>query len=214
MMANNCWYDMEAVSKSKDALERLVRIMKYEDPEFYLYRVFSAEEGDIEQDGEFYTLQIMGDVAWAAVNWVNCGDYPYDIRRETGAHFTDLQTVCRTLGVAVEILTEECGCQFSEHIAVDAEGNLAANESCFCAQYCCDSAERRGEITKAILRDYDGMPRAEILGILNEVLDTTDRDRWQEICIDVGGYVDDWASPAELYAGDVREWKDRGVELS
>ncbi len=47
-MANNCKFYLKAVAKDKDALERLYKIMKYEDPEFFIHRVFSASPLKLE----------------------------------------------------------------------------------------------------------------------------------------------------------------------
>jgi hypothetical protein len=37
-MPNWCSYTMKAVSKSKEALDRLISIMEYIDNEYYIYR--------------------------------------------------------------------------------------------------------------------------------------------------------------------------------
>ena len=68
-MANNCFYTMMAVSKNRNALERLLKIMRYKDIEYYLYRVFNADDDKIRESNGYYYVSINGDVAWSCANW-------------------------------------------------------------------------------------------------------------------------------------------------
>ena len=45
-MSNDCFYQMKAVSKTKDALEKLEKILNYKDEDYYIYRVKDAEAFD------------------------------------------------------------------------------------------------------------------------------------------------------------------------
>ena len=69
-MANNCYYALKAVANNEEALKRLVRIMKYEDEEFFIYRCFQAIEGEIKkEDNGLFSIEIEGDVAWSCAKW-------------------------------------------------------------------------------------------------------------------------------------------------
>ena len=122
-MANCCLYTMKAVSKDENALKRLVKIMNYEDPEYYIYRCGSAYIDKTDKDGDFFVYKISGDVAWSADHWF--GTYEHndkDHTLENGAHYISLDLLCERLGIAVEIYTEEPGCCFQEWIMCDHNG--------------------------------------------------------------------------------------------
>ena len=122
-MANNCLYTMKAVSKDENALKRLVKIMEYEDNEYYIYRCFSASIVETYEEGEFLVYMISGDVAWSASNWFDACEYDDENHKtENGAHYISLDLLCQRLGIAVEIYTEESGCCFQEWIMCDHNG--------------------------------------------------------------------------------------------
>ena len=75
-----------------------------------------------------WTLELYGDVAWAAGNWLipPRGD---ERKGEAGGSFASLPTVCKALGVGVEIWTKEPGMEFEEHIAVSSDGSVLLNET-------------------------------------------------------------------------------------
>jgi len=129
-MANNCIYSMRVVAKQKESIERLLKIMQYKDPEYYLYRVFSAEFADLgncadpvyfEQDGDYVWSEIHGDVAWACDGWLG-PKHEYHEKSKLGASYTNLYELCKVLNVGVEIWSEEPGQHFQEHYIVDHLG--------------------------------------------------------------------------------------------
>lgn len=67
-MPNWCSYTMKAVSKSKDALDRLIKIMTYEDKEYYIYRCASVGVSDEVQEGDYFVAMVYGDVAWSCLH--------------------------------------------------------------------------------------------------------------------------------------------------
>lgn len=126
-MANNCFYMLRAVSNKKAALDRLVSIMKYEDPWFYIYRVFSAEEdAEYEESDGLFSLEIWGDVAWSARLWVHDEQSSYNPKTEK--QYKTLTELCKMLNIAVEIYTKETGLEFQEHYIVDNLGNILVSE--------------------------------------------------------------------------------------
>lgn len=128
-MANNCAYCIKAVSPKKEALDRLIDIMRYKDKEFYMYRVFTVgfDEQTKKEDG-LYVKEIYGDVAWAASAWVHDAPDPNDIHEETGSHYSTLPEICPALDVGVEIFTEEPGMEFQEHYMVNHTGKVTCSE--------------------------------------------------------------------------------------
>ena len=136
-MANNCFYEMKAVAKSKEALERLVEIMKYKDSEYFIYRCFSAE-ANIYQDGEYYVADISGDVAWSCSKWFGHEEnkdelivlsYDKDMNETYGtSHYITLDILCERLEIALEVYGQESGCEFQEHYVVNSKGEVVVSE--------------------------------------------------------------------------------------
>lgn len=137
-MANNCFYTMKAVAKDKSALERLISIMTYKDPEYFIYRCFDAN-AEISQDGDYYVADITGDVAWSCTRWFESEEKPEELiilKYEDGmkpiygtAHYITLDVLCKKLGIGIELYSEESGCCFQEHYIVNHNGELIINES-------------------------------------------------------------------------------------
>lgn len=127
-MANNAAYDITFVSKSKETLERLVKIMKYQDPEYFIYRVFSVEDDDIVDEGNgLFSIYISGDVAWSNHDWFdNLEDF--NRKAENGAHYVTLDILAKRLDFGVQAFCEECGCEFQECHQCDHHGNIQRNE--------------------------------------------------------------------------------------
>ena len=126
-MANNCFYILRAVSDKKARLDRLVSIMKYEDPWFYIYRVFSAEaDFECEEEDGLFSRVISGDVAWSARLWVH--DEASFYNPKIDGQYKTLTELCKMLNIAVEIYTKETGLEFQEHYIVDNLGNILVSE--------------------------------------------------------------------------------------
>lgn len=136
-MANNCFYQIKAVAKNKEALERLVQIMQYKDSEYFIYRCFEAE-ANIYKDGDFYVADISGDVAWSCSKWFateeNKGElivleYDNEFNPTYGtAHYISLDLLCKKFGIGIELFSEESGFQFQEHYLVNSNGDFEFNE--------------------------------------------------------------------------------------
>lgn len=123
-MANCCFYTMKAVSKDENALKRLVKIMNYEDTEYYIYRCDSADLVWTDKEDDFFVYKICGYVAWSASHWFGCYEHNDEHHRiENGAHYISLDLLAKCLGIAVEIYTEESGCCFQEWIMCDHNGD-------------------------------------------------------------------------------------------
>lgn len=114
-MANCCFFDLTALGK-KENLDRLYRIMKYEDGEYHLYRVRQVEVISFKEwkDGLF-EMKLYGDVAWSSEPWINSEGYGKK-GEKTGTIFTSMTHLSEVLDLAVEWYAE--GDDFEEHMAV------------------------------------------------------------------------------------------------
>lgn len=138
-MANIISGVMRAVTKTDGAvrrLDRLFRVFNRRDGEFYLYRsdAFPPTEPPLTAAGgdlSYQDLFVSG--AWSFAEWVFGGDHPETPLLAAGkavsAHLTDLRTVCRALGVGVELRGSEPGCGFCELYAVTHEGEVSRSET-------------------------------------------------------------------------------------
>ena len=157
-MANECDYEMTAVSRSRKALERLVKIMKYQDPEYFLYRVFDADLiGNIEVTADgFFVARIEGTVAWSCATWFTSDERTDSIHAATGSHYITLDLLCRRLGIGVEVYGEEYDCGFQEYHKCNHAGVLVLKT---CADWCQvwhddEGKELKTPIEKGGLADY------------------------------------------------------------
>jgi hypothetical protein len=138
-MANCCEYEMMIVGKTKESIERLVKIMKYEDPEFFIYRVFNVEVCEEPNQGyqsDLWVMKIFGDVAWSAESWINSPSNKEN--KFNGAYFTNLPHLCKELDIGVEIYTKEEGVGFQEHYVINNSGELVSSE---CEDWYCEYDE-------------------------------------------------------------------------
>ena len=126
-MPNWCEYTMKAVSKSQEALDRLINIMNYYDNEYFIYRCATVYEGDkYQEDGYFVTL-LHGDVAWSCGSWFDTIERK-DETMESVGHYITLDLLCQRLGIAVEVFGEESGMGFQEHYLCNPKGDVLWNE--------------------------------------------------------------------------------------
>lgn len=135
-MANDCCGTMRVVSKSKEAIDRFERIMRYNDDEFFCYRVFQFDKRNEYRDGEFYCADFYTDVAWGSSKWFYDEDSPGDLivlgyenndwskPIHGTAHYTSVTHLAATLKFGVELWTTEPGCGFAEHATCTSEGEF------------------------------------------------------------------------------------------
>lgn len=144
-MANDCYYRMRAVSKNEEALKRLLDIMKYNDPEYYIYRCFEAERVEDGQEDGLSTMDIEGFVAWGCSQWIHSEEKKDDIlikgrqKDENGniiwdkyiygtSHYAPLTTICKELGIGIEIWSQEPNMAFQAHSVVNSNGEIVVDE--------------------------------------------------------------------------------------
>lgn len=121
---------MRVVGKSKEAVLRMGKILGYEDPEFFLYRVMDMTQHDKKpiKDGDYWRIDYLGDVAWAADPWVDDAPDP-NSKSKSGAHYSNLPEICKALGVGVEVWAQEIGMGIQEHFIVNPCGTISVNDS-------------------------------------------------------------------------------------
>ena len=208
-MANDCWYQMSAVG-SKEDLERLISIMKYEDPKLYIYRVFSVEIcSDIKPTGDGrYIAYLSGDVAWSISSWLN--DIPYVTG--DGRLYVSLRFLSDLLHIDFEIQSEESGCAFQQHCAI-VDGKITLYEDCYWFElYYDDDYDDPNEIIEdidEILDKYqdlkalfDDKTYAEMCDEIRKMFD------WYEyVSVDIGGYGRDRSVDDDVVDKHVESWK-------
>lgn len=130
-MANNCNGTMKVVCRTGNeaAIDRLVAIMRYRDPEWYMYRVFEFCETEREHTEDGFTVATFStSVAWSGWRWFDTDRSGWCIVEEKDPKGTDFMNLCRTLGIGVEYFATEVGCQFAEHYLCDSNGSLLVDE--------------------------------------------------------------------------------------
>lgn len=134
-MPNYCVYNLKAVSKNKESLERLIKIMSYEDPEYYIYRCFEcvpcSDEIYDNEDG-LYSINITGTVAWSCKSWFETAEevttciLGEDHPTYENYHYITLDLLCKRLDIAIDCFGVEA--KFQEHFIVDNNGEILVNE--------------------------------------------------------------------------------------
>ena len=127
-MPNWCSYTMKAVSKSQEALDRLINIMNHNDDEYFMYRCAIADMTDEYQDGDYFVMYIEGSVAWSCGSWFDCIERTNETDDISPAHYITLDLLCQRLGIAVEVFGEESGMEFQEHYLCNSNGDVLWNE--------------------------------------------------------------------------------------
>ena len=145
-MPNFCSYDLKAVSKNKESLERLLKIMNYKDPEYFVRRCFQAcGDGGVYEDGDYYVIDIFGNVAWSCNSWFEHEEHTSQVSDKDGmdphgsgddylgpAHYVTLDILCERLDIGIECWGQELGCCFQEYYLVNHKGEVVCND---CMEY-------------------------------------------------------------------------------
>lgn len=124
-MANNCGYQAKVVGPTEESIKAFIRAMRWEGEyeECGVGRVFECDAEEIEKRESDYACMIYGDCAWsvysAMINSI-CRTLP-----------NSLPKITKDLGITVEFYSEECGCEFQEHIIYDK----GVEKLCDCVKY-------------------------------------------------------------------------------
>lgn len=157
-MANNCFYSMRLVSKDKDVLKRVYDILNYTDDEYFIYRVFNADinaqkvDEAIEKIGDFFSLDVFGDVAWGISQWFGSyehkdnklvkgyekdenGNQNYEKPIYGTAHYISLDFLCKKLGFGVEVWGQEGGMGFETYAICNRNGEISTETKDWSVRY-------------------------------------------------------------------------------
>lgn len=127
-MPNICEFNLKATGR-KENIERLYKMLNYDESEkYYLHRIFGCSytfEEDLlnVKNDEEISVFMHGDCAWsleASMLRNDCGDDGY---------LTSIDKASKLLNLKIEIVSEEPGCNFTEHYVVD-NGEILIDE-CF-----------------------------------------------------------------------------------
>ena len=217
-MANDCWYQMSAVGP-KENLERLIRIMKYEDPKLYIYRVFSVEmNSDIEPVGDGrYIVYLAGDVAWGISSWLD--DVSHVCHNDKRLYVT-LRFISDLLHIDFEIQAEESGCAFQQHCAI-VNGEVKVYQDCNWFDLYFDKntyfkpKDVINELNDIIMR-YDDIKKAICKDdnhkkMVDEIYKYY--GKYDYLSIELGGYGRDRVVEDDIVDGDVDEWEVNPYEI-
>ena len=122
-MSNWCGFSLKAVGRDEESVKRLLGIMEYKDAEFFIYRVQEvAMDGDIRDEGGFKTAVLNGYVAWDCTPWFY-GESTGETSK-TGAKYSNLREVCKSLGIGIEVWAREPEFGFEKHGLIDCKGDI------------------------------------------------------------------------------------------
>ncbi len=152
-MANDCSGTVRVVAKSKETLDRLAKIMTYEDKEYFVSRCrnFEANGEAFEEDG-FFVQDFSVDGAWNCARFFETDENEKELlvkgyeKKADGlldfekpiygtAHLTNLVELAKKLGFGMELWSVEPGVGFSEHITLDHEGEYYYETGDYSAEY-------------------------------------------------------------------------------
>ena len=152
-MANDCSGTVRVVAKSKETLDRLVKIMNYEDDEFFVSRCRGFEaNGDAVEDDGFFVQDFSVDGAWNCARFFETDENEKELivtgyeKNERGssdfdkpiygtAHLTNLVELAKKLGFGLELWSVEPGVGFTEHITLDHDGEYYCETGDYSAEY-------------------------------------------------------------------------------
>lgn len=136
-MPNYCDYSM-CVKGTKANVEEFIKVIQadydYNTMKFnykrHFFRVFEAHCDELEQlDEDVYQALISGYCAWSVSSCMLEYGYYRDIKARYPNEFrgTTLKKESKRLNLAIEVYSEECGCEFQEHY-IFIDGQTKASE--------------------------------------------------------------------------------------
>lgn len=120
-MANDCSGTCRVVAKSREAVERLERIMNYRDAEFCVSRCREFRPlGKIEEHDGLFRRDFAVDGCWNCERFFSTDE---DKANLVGtAYLTNLPNLAKVLDFGCELWSTEPGCGFMEHITLNRYG--------------------------------------------------------------------------------------------
>lgn len=153
-MANICSGTCRIVARDKATIERVERIMKYDDGEFFVGRCYRFDRTDgkgVVDDGGFFRADFDVDGAWNCeglfTDEENKGELvvvgyektPQGVDLDRPIHGTSHRTglidLAKRLGFGIELWSCEPGMEFTEHITLDHTGVYSCEVGDYTADY-------------------------------------------------------------------------------
>ena len=149
-MANNCDYECRVYGKDKAKVEQFVKAMKYKDLKdgYFMCRIFYANATEIyEDENGIFVCSVDGYCAWSVGEcmidtnygtWrgMAYGEPHFEVWRDWNGEIcysnigVTAPMLCKILGVAVEIWSRECGCEFQERFLINDCGEMVVCDKC------------------------------------------------------------------------------------
>jgi hypothetical protein len=165
-MANDCCGRLKVVAKDKETIDRLYKILQYEDNEYCLSGCRFVEmtiTPRLDEDNNLWYAFFDVSGAWNCSRFFDNGDRPteklYDREKQyyVNAHYTDLTHLAEKLNFGCELFACEAGNAFCEHCAVDHFGTYNTESDEYRLDF---PKDENGE------EDFDAKP-TEIIGLSN-----------------------------------------------
>jgi len=123
-MPNYCNYNMKVTGRKPD-VNRFLSILKYEDKEYALSRIFEADKykSTRYKNTEFVSSYITGYCAWSCSSTMLDGLGSYyatygNFQNDGAPRRSHLKELTKLLDIVVELYSDESGMCFQEHILV------------------------------------------------------------------------------------------------
>ena len=205
-MANCCFDYLECVSKNKEELIRLSKILERKDPEYATGLFDGYSEDIIEEDG-YYTMQVNGWTKWSIAPLVGC-DETYD-----GIRYVDLPFLLEKVlpNTAVEVLAEECGCNYAGWMICYNGGEYRTDSTDYMDAFV-ENIEEAGDLLRNCVED--GMISKDVAGhALNELKDMDCRNGSLTASLLISGYEFEFGKPDEIFKGTSCPVERKEVEI-
>lgn len=187
-MPNYCNYELKAKGE-KENLEKLIEIlnnnynMSEEDP-LHMFRIFEATPTFDNEEKTFLTVR--GYCAWSVYSCMMEGFCTYysDSYKDTNA--TTIDRLAKDLNLYIEIISEEPGMCFMEHIMCYPDGEII-HESLPWYEFDIEDYDTFEKFDKDVLSGITGIIKDEISNYINEEVFYNAKKQGQ-LYITFGGY--------------------------
>lgn len=187
-MPNYCNYELKAKGE-KENLEKLIEIMNNnynmseEDP-LHMFRIFEATPTFDNEEKTFLTVR--GYCAWSVYSCMMEGACTYYNDFYKGTNATTIDRLAKDLNLYIEIISEEPGMCFMEHIMCYPNGEII-HESLPWYEFDIEDYDTFEKFNKDVLNGITGITKDEISTDINEEVFYNAKKEGQ-LYITSGGY--------------------------
>jgi len=203
-MANCCIDCLKCVSKNKDELIRLSKILERKDPEYATGLFDGGSEDILEEDG-YYTMLVNGWTKWSLDPFIGI-DEEYKGVKYVGLDYL-LKNICPN--TAIEVLAEETGCGYAGWLLVYNKGEHL-EKSTDCYDPFVESYDEAEEILLSAMND-GSITEEQMDASMSEIKDEFGEDDCFTMVI--GGYEFEFGKPDEIFNGTSRPVERKNPEI-